>query len=46
MIARRVQIRNNASHELAPLGTLLPGMPAETTTSTTLENVEESFTST
>ena len=45
VIARRVQVRNNASHELAPLGTLLPGMPAETTTSTTLENVEESFAS-
>lgn len=45
IIARRIRVRNNAVHKFTPFSTLLPGMPASSTTSTTLENVDGSFTS-
>ena len=45
VVARKIEIQNNAVHEFVPLGALLPGMPAESTSSTGLENVEGSFTS-
>ena len=45
IIARKVRVRNNAVHEFIPFSTLLPGMPASATSTTTLENVEGSFTS-
>ena len=45
IIARRVRVRNNAVHEFIPFNTLLPGMPASSTTTTTLENVDGSYTS-
>jgi hypothetical protein len=45
IIARKVRIRNNAVHRFTPFSTLLPGMPASSTTSATLENVDGSFTS-
>lgn len=45
IIARKVRVRNNAVHEFIPFGALLPGMPASSTSATTLENVEGSFTS-
>ena len=43
IIARRVRVRNNAVHEFIPFSTLLPGMPASSTSTVTLENVEGSF---
>ena len=45
IIARKVRVSNNAQHEFTPFSTLLPGMPASSTSTTTLENVESSFTS-
>jgi hypothetical protein len=45
VIARKVRVYNNAVHEHIPFSTLLPGMPASSTSTTTLENVEGSFTS-
>lgn len=45
IIARKVRVRNNAQHEFIPFSTLLPGMPASSTSTTTLENVDGSFTS-
>lgn len=45
IIARRIRVRNNAIHKFTPFSTLLPGMPASSTTATTLENVDGSFTS-
>ncbi|MFQ5425624.1 MAG: hypothetical protein ACE5EV_00920, partial [Gaiellales bacterium] len=45
IIARRIIVRNNAVHRFVPFGSLLPGMPASSTTATALENVETSYTS-
>ena len=45
IIARKIRVRNNAVHHFIPFSTLLPGMPASATSTTTLENVEGSFTS-
>ncbi|MEZ5100441.1 MAG: pilus assembly PilX N-terminal domain-containing protein [Thermoleophilia bacterium] len=46
VIARRLLIENNVANEFTPFGTLLPGMPSTTTSVTTLENVDGSYSST
>jgi hypothetical protein len=46
IIARHIEVSNNAVHEFIPFGALMLGMPASSTTTVSLENIDGTFTST